>query len=147
MINSRLQNYSPELEVNRDMKKLIPTTILLLLSSFSFSQDITFSSDQVEQGNSIYVENCQICHGTNLDNGQFATPIKGFFFEMKWGGKTLGELARFTWEEMPEGNGKYLRMEEYIAAVAFILSKNGIEAGDTPMSEDLDSLDAIMLPF
>ncbi len=132
---------------HRIMKKLITTAILLLLGSFSYSQEISFSSDQVEQGNDIYVQHCQICHGTNLDNGQFATPIKGFFFEMKWGGKTLGELARFTWEEMPEGNGKLLDVEEYIATVAFILSKNNIEAGDTPMSEDFDALDGIMLPF
>ena len=129
------------------MKNLILTAVLLLLSSFSYSQELTFSSEQVEQGNAIYVQHCQICHGTNLDNGQFATPIKGFFFEMKWGGKTLGELARFTWEEMPEGNGKLLDVEEYIAAVAFILSKNNIEASDTPMSEDFNALDGITLPF
>lgn len=128
------------------MKKLIPVAFLLL-SSFSFSQELTFTNDQVTQGNDIYVQHCQVCHGTNLDNGQFATPIKGFFFEMKWGGKTLGELARFTWEEMPEGNGKLLRVEEYIATVAFILSKNGIEASDTPMSEDFNALDDIALPF
>lgn len=128
------------------MKKLIPVIILLLSSSLSLSQEITFTSDQVAEGNEIYFEHCQVCHGTNLDNGQFATPIKGFFFELKWGGKTLGELARFTWEEMPEGNGKLLRLEEYIATVSFILSENGIEAGSTPMSEDFAMLDAITLP-
>ncbi|MDG2091273.1 MAG: cytochrome c [Gammaproteobacteria bacterium] len=129
------------------MNKLVPTTLLLLISSFCFSQEITFNSDQVDEGKEIYVEHCQICHGTNLDNGQFATPIKGFFFAMNWGGRTLGELARFTWEEMPEGNGKSLRVEEYIASIAFILSENGIEASDTAMSEDFDTLEAINLPF
>ena len=129
------------------MKKLIQTIALLVLSSLCFSQEITFTSGQVHEGNEIYVEHCQICHGTNLDNGQFAIPIKGFFFELNWGGKTLGELARFTWEEMPEGNGKFLRVEEYIATVAFILSENGIEASDTPMSEDFETLDTIALPF
>ncbi len=129
------------------MNKLLPATVLLLISSFGYSQEIAFSNEQVEQGNAIYVQHCQVCHGTNLDNGQFATPIKGFFFEMKWGGKTLGELARFTWEQMPEGNGKLLDVEDYIATVAFILSKNNIEAGDTAMSEDFNSLDGIMLPF
>lgn len=129
------------------MNKLLPAAVLLLISSFGYSQEIAFSNEQVEQGNAIYVQHCQVCHGTNLDNGQFATPIKGFFFEMKWGGKTLGELARFTWEQMPEGNGKLLDVEDYIATVAFILSKNNIEAGDTAMSEDFNSLDGIMLPF
>lgn len=128
------------------MNKLITAAFLLLSSSISLSQEITFTSAQVAEGNDIYVEHCQVCHGTNLDNGQFATPIKGFFFELKWGGKTLGELARFTWEEMPEGNGKLLRLEEYIATVSFILSENGIEAGSTPMSEDFALLDAITLP-
>ena len=67
------------------MKKLLPLVMCLLLSPFSFAQEITFTSDQVERGNAIYVEHCQICHGTNLDNGQFATPIKGFFFELRQG--------------------------------------------------------------
>lgn len=129
------------------MNKLFSAMILLALSSISFSQEITFTNTQVDDGKEIYVEHCQICHGTNLDNGQFASPIKGFFFSMNWGGRSLGELARFTWAEMPEGNGESLRVEEYIAAVAFILNENGIEASDTPMSENFDALDSIMLPF
>ncbi len=129
------------------MKKSVLAVFLLILSSTGLAQDINFTAEQVDLGRDLYVQHCQICHGTNLDNGQFATPIKGFFFEMKWGGKSLGELARFTWEEMPEGNGKFLRVEEYIATVAFILSNNGIDAGDTAMTEDFDALDEVMLPF
>ena len=118
-----------------------------LLASVSHADEVSFSSAQVEQGEALYVQYCQVCHGTKLDNGQFATPIKGFFFSNSWGGKTLGELARYTWEEMPKGNGKSLRVEEYIATIAFILSNNGIEAGDVPMSEDFSALDAIPLSF
>ena len=132
------------------MKKLSYTAVFLFFSTVSplgFAQEIAFTSDQVNRGNDLYVQHCVICHGTQLDNGQFATPIKGFFFENKWGGKTLGELARYTWEEMPQGNGKFLRTQEYIAVISFILSKNGIEAGEVPMSEDFNALDAIMLPF
>lgn len=136
------------------MKKLIYRVVFLftgmlsfLLSPLSFAEEVTFTSAQVDHGKDLYVEFCQICHGTQLNNGQFATPIKGFFFENSWGGKTLGELARYTWEEMPKGNGKSLRVEEYIATVAFILSNNGVEASETPMSEDFEALDAIALPF
>ena len=48
----------------------------ILLSSLSFAEDLTFSSAQVEQGEDLYIEFCQVCHGTQLDNGQFATPMK-----------------------------------------------------------------------
>lgn len=109
------------------------------------AQEISFTAEQVDRGRELYVSMCQVCHGTNLDNGQFATPIKGFFFANKWGGKSLGELARFTWEQMPEGNGKSLNVNQYIDALAFILNQNGFEAGDTPMSENFEELDPITL--
>ncbi len=109
----------------------------------SAPKQITFTTEQVANGQAIYTSNCQVCHGSNLDNGQFAGPIKGFFFQRAWGEKTVGEFARYVWEEMPKGAGKSLRQEEYIDTVAFILSNNGFEASDTPLStsfEDLDNL-------
>lgn len=121
--------------------------MLSLLTSVSTAQELSFTDAQVESGEALYDEFCVMCHGDNLENGRFGTPLKGFFFANRWKDRSLGELARYTWEEMPEGNGKYLNMDEYIALIAFILEANGLEPGDTAMSEDFAELDTITLPF
>src|SRR5258708_35898062 len=37
-----------------------------------------FTQEQVERGKSIYQRNCQDCHGSTLDNGEFGgAPLKG----------------------------------------------------------------------
>jgi mono/diheme cytochrome c family protein len=130
------------------MKNMIASLALLCgLANLVQAQEITFTTSQVEEGVSLYQEFCVECHGDRLDNGRFATPIKGAFFENRWQGKSVGELARFTYEEMPEGNGKYLYIEEYIALIAFILSENGFASSEIAMSEDFAELDAISLSF
>ncbi len=47
---------------------------------------------QVTAGQSAYVQNCAGCHGSNLDDGQFAPPVKGTAFTAQWGGKSVGDL-------------------------------------------------------
>ena len=132
------------------MKKLFVTAALLILGNAmqpALAQEVTFTEDQVGTGAALYEEFCVECHGNNLDNGRFGTPLKGFFFENRWKGRSLGELARYTWEEMPEGNGKYLNIDEYVALVAYILEANGLESSATPMSDDFTTLDGVTLPF
>lgn len=119
----------------------------IMLTGMVQAQELTFTDAQVDTGIALYEEFCVECHGDRLDNGRFATPIKGFFFTNKWGGKSLGELARFTYEEMPEGNGKYLNIDEYIALIAYILSENGFTSSGTALSEDFSELDGITLSF
>lgn len=131
------------------MKILMPLISLIFigLSGLSQAQEITFTDSQVDEGIALYEEFCVECHGDKLDNGRFATPIKGFFFANRWEGKSLGELARFTYEEMPEGNGKYLRIEEYIALIAYILSENGFSSSESSLSEEFEDLDVLTLSF
>lgn len=130
--------------------KLTLTGICLLLFSLANlaqAQEITFTDEQIDDGIALYEEFCVECHGDKLDNGRFATPIKGFFFANRWEGRSLGELARFTYEEMPEGNGKYLNIDEYIALIAYILSENGFSSSNTAMSTEFEDLDGINLTF
>ncbi len=131
------------------MKILLSITCLVFLNVASMvqAQEITFTEAQVDEGVALYEEFCVECHGDRLDNGRFASPIKGFFFANRWEGKSLGELARYTYEQMPQGNGKYLNMDEYIALIAFILSENGFASNGTAMSEELTELDGITLSF
>jgi len=127
---------------------LLSSSLLLGLGASSItSAEITFTPQQVSNGAAIYQQHCQVCHGSNLSNGQFAPPIKGAFFQRRWQGKSLGELARLTYEQMPPGGGRSLRVQDYIASIAFILEGNDFEAGTEVMSDDFNVLDEIMFPW
>ena len=122
--------------------------LLLVFTSQVSAQDaIQFSAEQVEKGQTLYRDTCQICHGNRLSNGQFGTPLRGSFFRKNWAGKTLGELVQHTWEKMPPDNVQSLSREQITNVLAFIFSRNDLTAGETAMSTDMDVLNAIALPW
>ena len=127
--------------------------ILVLLFSMAAASSVTaqetvhFSTDQVEAGQAIYRETCQICHGNRLSNGQFGTPLRGSFFRKNWAGKSLGELVQHTWEKMPPDNVESLTWDQVTEVLSFILARNDLVAGDTPMTTDMETLNTIALPW
>ena len=110
-------------------------------------EEIQFTEEQVGNGETIYRETCQICHGNRLSNGQFGTPLRGSFFRRNWTGKSLGELVQHTWEKMPPDNVESLTWDQVTDVLSFILSRNDLMAGDTPMTTDMETLNAIALPW
>jgi mono/diheme cytochrome c family protein len=106
-----------------------------------------FSADQVKRGEDEYITNCVMCHGYNLNDGEFAPPIKGSFFQNMWVGKSLGELYTKTVMTMPQSNPGSLDPGTYADVLAYILQQNGIEAGKDDMPTDTDKLDKIQLPW
>lgn len=141
------------------LHSFLPILPLLKLSSVTFAaciifapstqaqEAIAFTAEQVANGESIYKETCQICHGNRLSNGQFGTPLRGSFFRNNWKGKTLGELVQNTYEKMPPDNVMSMSMQQYAEVVSFILSRNDIEPGDTPIEGHLESLNIVPLPW
>ena len=132
---------------------LLKLSILTLAVFINFApasqaqESIGFTAEQVANGEAIYKETCQICHGNRLSNGQFGTPLRGSFFRNNWKGKTLGELVQNTYEKMPPDNVMSLSMQQYAEVVSFILSRNDIEPGETPIGGHLESLNLVPLPW
>ena len=63
---------------------------------------VTFTAEQVENGRAAYVRNCQDCHGTTLDNGEFGGPVlKGSYFRSHWAAGSVAALFSFTKARMP----------------------------------------------
>lgn len=85
-----------------------------------------FTAAQATQGQSAYAQNCAGCHGSDLDNGEFAPPIKGTAFTSQWGGKSTGELLTYISTKMPPSNAGGLGDETYRQIAAFILQSNGV---------------------
>ena len=48
------------------------------------NERVGFTELQAIRGEAAYRERCAGCHGPNLDDGQFAGPLKGAAFEAHW---------------------------------------------------------------
>ena len=119
----------------------------LMAGSATAQTNLDFTAAQVESGQAKYKEVCQICHGSSLANGQFGTPLRGSFFRDKWKGKSLGELQQFMYEKMPPDNVMSLTPDQHADLLAFILSRNDMTPGETPLSSEIKSNNAVMLPW
>src|SRR5260370_40635199 len=54
-----------------------------------------FTQGQVERGKSIYQRNCQDCHGSTLDNGEFGgAPAQGSYLPQHLGSGAVSALVR-----------------------------------------------------
>jgi alcohol dehydrogenase (cytochrome c) len=86
----------------------------------------SFTAAQAAAGPSAYAQNCAGCHGTDLDNGEFAPPLKGTAFSAQWGGKSVSELLDYISTKMPPSNAGALGDATYREIAAFILQSNGV---------------------
>jgi alcohol dehydrogenase (cytochrome c) len=86
----------------------------------------TFTAAQATEGQSAYSQNCAGCHGPNLDDGEFAPPVKGTAFSQQWGGKSVSDLFTYISTKMPPSNAGGLGDENYRQIAAFILQSNSM---------------------
>jgi S-disulfanyl-L-cysteine oxidoreductase SoxD len=104
------------------------------------SQDLVppaFTEDQVARGKSIYIKNCQDCHGSTLDNGEFGgAPLKGSYFRQHWASGNVAALYGYMSALMPPDRPGQLSPETYVDLLAFVLSNNGYAAGTQELTAD-----------
>lgn len=100
---------------------------------------LTFTAEQAERGQAIYERNCQDCHGTTLDNGEFGgAPLKGSYFRQRWASGSVGALYGKTKSTMPPDRPGQLSEQSYVDLTAFLLSQNGYAPGAGELPSDLD---------
>jgi mono/diheme cytochrome c family protein len=86
----------------------------------------SFTAEQVERGRTAYNQNCQDCHGSTLDNGEFGgPPLKGGYFSNHRGAGSVADLAGYAKALMPPDRPGRLSDETYTDVVAYLLSNNG----------------------
>jgi len=99
-----------------------------------------FTDEQVERGKSIYQKNCQDCHGSTLDNGEFGgAPLKGSYFRQHWGSGDVSALFGYVNTLMPPDRPGQLSERSYVDLTAFLLSNNGYPAGTEELTADQDA--------
>jgi mono/diheme cytochrome c family protein len=108
---------------------------------------LSFTSEQVANGQSEYVTSCNDCHGPNLNDGEFGgPPLKGDAFRAKWFGHPVSSLVAFTKAAMPPDARGRLPLGTYVEIVAYLLNANGINPGPRELPSDMALLAKLRIP-
>ena len=102
-----------------------------------------FTAEQAAEGKTLYDSNCAQCHGFQLE-GPDAPGLAGPDVMQNWA--TAGGIYDFISVAMPPSAPGLLGEDNYIKIVSYIMSFNGAQPGDTPMTTDPELLASISLP-
>jgi mono/diheme cytochrome c family protein len=94
-----------------------------------------FTAQQAEDGHTKFNNHCAQCHRPNLQ-GATGPALVGDGFKDKWAGKPVADLRTYIHEKMPQNTPGSLADDQIDPITAYILSKNGVQPGDTPLSKD-----------
>ena len=106
----------------------------------------SYTAGQAALGKPAYDQACASCHGVNLDDGEFAPPLKGGDFRLRWGGKSVDALFDQLTRTMPPGSPGSLGDAAYTQVLAYLIQENGVIATDRPLPSDSAALRTMMLP-
>jgi mono/diheme cytochrome c family protein len=95
--------------------------------------DGLYTPAQAARGQEVYEKHCAECHMPDMSGGEYAGPLAGYGFQLKWQDASLAQfLGRVR--SMPLGRPRSLSSDEYLAIVAYALQKNGYPAGQADLT-------------
>ena len=105
-----------------------------------------FTAEQAKNGESVFQARCATCHGADLHSTEPEAPdLTEGAFRFGWNGKTVANRFEEIRGTMPYGNARSLDDQTYIDIVAYILSFNGIPAGNQKLEPDVRVLEKIIV--
>ena len=107
--------------------------------------DGVFTAAQARRGRRVYTQQCESCHGPELEGGEMAPSVAGSDFIVFWTELPVGTLFERIKVSMPEDGPGRLTDQEYTDVVAYLLDANDYPAGETELPADKTALDAIMI--
>lgn len=107
---------------------------------------VSYTASQAAEGKTAFTQACASCHGANLDDGEFAPPLKGAAFTGKWGGKSADQVFDYMSSKMPPGQPNSLGAEAYAQILAYVLSENNVPAGTAALPSEAAALAKVMIP-
>jgi mono/diheme cytochrome c family protein len=97
----------------------------------------TFTQEQADRGHALYRRNCQDCHGSNLNDGEFGgAPLNGQYFAKHWGSGNVAALYGYMRTKMPPDRPGKLNPQTYADLTAFLLAQNGYQPMQTELPPD-----------
>jgi alcohol dehydrogenase (cytochrome c) len=141
------------------MRRFVPVVLIVLIAFLRIQSSVaqsprgnatrsslSFTSDQVQRGRTVYDANCGSCHGPSLADGE-APSLIGRQFKSRWTQQSPAALRDYIRRRMPPGLVGTLSNDQYTQLVALLLKENGYQAGDVPLPTDDRPLDAIHMQF
>jgi S-disulfanyl-L-cysteine oxidoreductase SoxD len=102
------------------------------------TRDRIYTAAQAGRGKQLYQEACVQCHALDLYRGE----------TMKsWNGGLLSDLYDALSVKMPPGNPGSLKRREYADILAYIVSLNGMPAGEQELPSAAAELKAIRIKW
>ena len=97
-----------------------------------------YSEEQAAQGERLYETACGDCHGKELDGdpGQGFPALASPGFMVEWDRQTMADLVRHM-HTRPNDNPGDMDPLTAVQMTAFILKRNGVPSGKTPLSTDV----------
>lgn len=107
----------------------------VMATGTAFADAGPFTQQQAEDGHTKFNNHCAQCHRPNMQGAQ-GPALVGDEFKEKWAGKPVAELREYIHANMPQNAPGSLPEDQLDPIVAWILSKNGVQAGDKALSKD-----------
>ncbi|MBM3818255.1 MAG: cytochrome c [Acidimicrobiia bacterium] len=97
--------------------------------------DGAYTKEQADRGASAFAANCTNCHGPNLEGtGRFKALVGNTFWN-DFSSRSVQYVLNYISKNMPNGvNAGTLDPSTYIDLMAFILSRNDLPTGTTPLT-------------
>jgi S-disulfanyl-L-cysteine oxidoreductase SoxD len=96
-----------------------------------------YTPAQAANGAKSYKKACAGCHGAHLQGG-IGPALVGKQFWTTYGGKKLSTLWSTVHTEMPMAAPGSVSPKNSTSIMAFLLQKNGVSAGTTPLDDTVD---------
>src|SRR5260221_2665397 len=88
-----------------------------------------YTAAQAQAGRALYGQTCTACHGADFEGSGDAPALAGGTFLLKWRPKIVSELFGLVLQTMPPANPGSLDESAALNATAYILQRNGAQAG------------------
>jgi cytochrome c5 len=114
----------------------------LCLSTFALAQTPSgsggwYTAAQAANGAKAYQKTCTGCHGVNLQGGM-GPALVGKQFWLTYSGKKASTLWSAVHTQMPMMAPGSVPAKTSINIMAFLLQKNGVPSGTTPLDDTVD---------
>ncbi|MGA8034336.1 MAG: c-type cytochrome [Candidatus Acidiferrales bacterium] len=120
----------------------ILAALFLMVSAFALAQSAPtsahwYTAAQAASGAKAYQKNCAGCHGDKLQGGM-GPALVGKQFWLTYGGKKVSTLWSAVHTTMPMTAPGSVSAKNSTNIMAFLLQKNGVPAGSTPLNDTVD---------
>ena len=130
--------------INPLTTKIVASILLCIPFLVTGQESVSYTQAQADAGQQTYEQRCASCHGFNLEGFELAPALIGNLFTRRFGGGSADNLARNVLRMPPNEVG--LSEEETAKVLAYLFSRNGVEAGTAPLSASLEVLANYTIP-